>query len=140
MSFRSPYESPAETAAYYRRLRAQGAFILSIVFVLFFTLAGIPWWWVGIVTALSGFSGVPTFTVLITERRWARDLASVRARVRPRAITLWFAYGTSILLQAIAGIALGTWAAATLAPVAYAVEFLIARERLGTPTPDADNQ
>ncbi|WP_189667761.1 hypothetical protein [Promicromonospora soli] len=140
MTFRFPSESPAETAAYHRRLRAQGTFILSIAFVLFFAITGMPWWWVGIVTALSGASGIPTFTVLITERRWARDLARVGARLRPRLIALGFAYGAAILLQGIVGVTLGTWPATALAPVAFAVEFLIARERLGTLATDADKR
>lgn len=133
INFRFPSESPAEIAAYQRRLRAQGTFLLSIAIVLLYAIAGMPWWWVGIFTALSAFSGIPTFTILITERRWAHELTRIGTRMRPGPITLWFAYGTAILLQGITGMTLGTWPAAAFAPLAYAVEFLIAREGLGTP-------
>ncbi|MFI9485373.1 hypothetical protein ACIG47_03200 [Promicromonospora sp. NPDC052451] len=140
MSFRFPSESPAEIMAYNRRLRAQGTFLLSILIPLFFAITGMPWLWVVIFSALSAFSGIPTFTIWITERRWARNLARAGAGLRPRLITLVFTLGAAILLQGIVGMTLGTWPATALAPVVYAVEFLIARERVGTPATEADKR
>lgn len=136
MTFRHPTESPAESAAYWRRLRPQGTFVLVVATVLFFPIAGMPWWWVAIATALSAFSGIPAFIVWITERRWGRGLAALGGSLRPRLTTLGLAFGTTILLQGIVGMTLGAWPATAFAPVAFAIEFLTAREHLRRRTAD----
>ncbi|MEU4384154.1 hypothetical protein [Promicromonospora sp. NPDC023805] len=130
MTFRYPTESPAESAAYWRRLRPQGTFVVAVAIVLFHAIVGAPWWWVVVVTALSAISGISAFTVWLTGRRWARRLAAIGDNLRPRLVTLGFAFGAAIVLQGIVGMTLGTRPAAALAPAAFAVEFLIARERL----------
>jgi hypothetical protein len=140
MKFRFPTESPAEIMAYQRRLRAQGTFVIAVAVVPFFGIAGSPWWWVVITTAVSAVSGIPAFTVWITERRWARGLARIGRNLRPRLITLGFAFVATILLQGIVGMTLGIWPATVLAPVAFAIEFLIARERLRKRAADKDKQ
>jgi hypothetical protein len=138
MTYRYPTESPAESAAYWRRLRPQGTFVVVVASVLFFAIAGSPWWWVAIATALSAVSGIPAFTVWITDRRWALGLAAIGGNLRPRLITLGFAFGAAILLQGVVGMTLGAWPATAVAPVAFAVEFLIARERLRTRAANKD--
>ncbi|WP_285107691.1 hypothetical protein [Promicromonospora sp. MEB111] len=130
MTFRYPTESPAESAAYWRRLRPQGTFVVGVAVLLFYAIVGAPWWWVAIVTAISVVSGIPAFSAWITDRRWARRLAAIGDNLRPRMITLGLVFGATILLQGIVGMTLGTWPATALAPVAFAIEFLIARERL----------
>ncbi|WP_285106450.1 hypothetical protein [Promicromonospora sp. MEB111] len=130
MTFRYPTESPEESAAYWRRLRPQGTFVIAVAFVLVFAVGGLPWSWVVVLTAVSAVSGIPAFSAWITDRRWARRLAAIGGNARPRLITLGFAFGATIVLQGVLGMTLGTWPATALAPVAFAIEFLIARERL----------
>ncbi|MGW2092443.1 hypothetical protein [Promicromonospora sukumoe] len=130
MKFRFPTESPAEIMAYQQRLRAQGTFVIAVAVVPFFGIVGAPWWALVMTTAVSAFSGIPAFTVWITDRRWARGLAAIGANLRPRLITLGLAFGATILLQGILGMTVGTWPATALAPVAFAIEFLIARENV----------
>ena len=132
MTFRHPTESPAESAAYWRRLRPQGTFVIAVAFVLLFAVGDVPWSWIVVLTAVSAVSGIPAFSAWITDRRWARRLAAIGGNLRPRMITLGFAFGATILVQGIVGMTLGTWPAAVLAPLAFAIEFLIARERLYT--------
>ncbi|MFD7311084.1 hypothetical protein [Promicromonospora sp. NPDC059942] len=140
MTFRHPTESPAEIVAYGRRLRPQGTFVIVVAALLLFAIVEVPWSWVVVWTAISAVSGIPAFSVWITDRRWAGRLAAIGDNLRPRMITLGFVFGATILLQGIVGVTLGTWPAATLAPVAFAVEFLIARERLRTRAANKDKR
>lgn len=132
MTFRYPTESPEESAAYWRRLRPQGTFVMAVAFVLIFAVGGVPWSWVVVLTGVSAVSGIPAFAAWITDRRWARRLAGIGGNLRPRLIMLVVAFGATILLQGVLGVTLGTWPAAALAPLAFAIEFLIAREHLRT--------
>jgi hypothetical protein len=130
MTFRYPTESPEESAAYWRRLRPQGMFVIAVVFVLLFAVGGMPWSWVVALTAVSAVSGIPAFSAWITDRRWARRLAAIGGNLQPRLITLGFAFGATIVLQGTVGMTLGSWSATAFAPMAFAIEFLIARESL----------
>ncbi|WP_253870859.1 hypothetical protein [Promicromonospora umidemergens] len=113
-------------------------FVIAVASVWLFAASGMPWSWIVVFTGLSAFPGIPAFSIWITERRWARRLAALGTNLQPRLLTLSLAGGAVLVLQGIIGATLGTWPATALAPLAYVLEFLIARERIGSPKADTD--
>ncbi|GHH71574.1 hypothetical protein GCM10017772_20230 [Promicromonospora soli] len=139
MTFRYPTESPAESVAYWRRLRPQGAFVVGRFGPVLRNRR------LALVVGCDRHRTLSCLRYPGVHRLDHRPTLGARpswhrGNLRPRLIALGFAFGAAILLQGIVGVTLGTWPATALAPVAFAVEFLIARERLRTRAANKDKR
>lgn len=122
----------------YRTRRAgwMATFGLVCVFIPFFaTLDGPGVGVVVLLTAVSITSGFKTSRYLMSDVPWIRR----RARLGVRR-TLWMAalagvFVAVLAVQVVLIRTVGPWPAAAMAPVAFVVEFLLARESLGAKEP-----
>jgi hypothetical protein len=122
----------------YRTRRASWIATFGIVCVFIPVFAALDGPGAGVVvplTAVSITSGFKTSRYLMSDVPWIRQ----RARLGVRRI-LWMAAlaGVFVVVLAVQVVlirTLGPWPAAAMAPVAFVVEFLLARESLGAKQP-----
>jgi hypothetical protein len=115
-----------------RRSHYLGFVVASAIIVFFAALDSVPALLVAAVTLASIMPGCLTFRELIEQHPKYARIAKVRFRRAWMLVVLGIAFATVIGVQLVVGAAWGGWAAAAIAPLAYLVEFFIARELSGS--------
>lgn len=125
--------SPQEEMAYWRPVRQYGTFILAVALVVTFTLGDFA---LGVVlaTAFSIVSGTGAFRLLIERNPRIRAVARLGKRRTGVLVILAVLFLSIVVAQAILATEFGASLAGAVAPLAFVVEWLIARELCGTGT------
>lgn len=125
--------SPQEEMAYWRSVRQYGTLVLAVALVVTFTIGDFA---LGVVlaTVFSIVSGVGTFRLLIERSSRIRAIARLGKRRKGFLVALFVLFLSIVVVQAILATVVGAWLSGVVAPLAFVVEWLIARELCGART------